>query len=320
VIFAIGDVHGCADELRVLIDKLPITPETTVVFLGDYIDRGPHSREVIELMIELAERVTVIPLLGNHEDMFRAYLTDPTTAAAAGFVYNGGSATLASYADERGEVTIPAHHLRFLDELRVFHETESHVFVHAGLPQMPLAQIDPVRDRQAMLWMRGRFLTTDYDWGKVVVHGHTVVAEPTIRPNRINVDTGCVFDRRLTAIALPGEQLITVRRTSRGPRVVLRDSSSRRAAARFRGVVPVWVRHGDVTHAFETVDYSELGMRLRPIGQAPDRGFDVGDAIEGLIGTDDTTFVEFTGAVVRCTVEDDGPHYGVKIFTTRSVS
>jgi serine/threonine protein phosphatase 1 len=320
VIFAIGDVHGCAAELRVLIDKLPITPETTVVFLGDYIDRGPDSRAVIEMMMELSERCSVIPLLGNHEEMFRAFLEKPTSALAAGFIYNGGSATLASYADARGEVTIPEHHLAFLDSLRLFHETESHVFVHAGLPQVPLTQIDPVRDRQAMLWMRGRFLTTEYDWGKVVVHGHTVVAEATILPNRINLDTGCVFDRRLTAIALPGQQLITVRRTSRGPRVILRDPSSRRAAARFQGVVPVWVRRGDVTYAFETIDYSELGMHLRTVGGTPTLSFDVGDPIDGLIGTDETTLVEFSGAVVRRMTQDDGVHYGVKIFVTRAVT
>lgn len=318
MLFAIGDVHGCADELRALLNRLPLGPDSTVVFLGDYIDRGPRSREVIETVLELGQHCNVVPLRGNHEEMLLEYLADPTSARAAAFIYNGGSATLASYANERGEVEIPAAHRAFFEQLRVMHETESHVFVHAGLPQVPLTQLDLARDEKVMLWTRGRFLTTDYDWGKVVVHGHTWSPKAEILPNRINVDTGCVFDQRLTAVALPGERLITVKRGGHPQHVVLRDATSRRAAMRFQGAVPVRIRRGETFFHFITVDYSELGMYMRAVGPAVDLDLAVGDRIIGVIGAEDDSKVRFAGTVVRRTVDDAGPHYGVRIHETRS--
>ena len=315
MLFAIGDIHGCADELRALVNKLPITPETTLVFVGDYVDRGPRSREVIDTILELREQCRVVALAGNHEDMFLDYLDDPTSARAGAFIYSGGSATLASYADAHGEVQVPAAHRRFLEELPVLHETDGYVFVHAGLPQVPLAALDPVGDRHAMLWMRGRFLTSDYDWGKVVVHGHTPVTRVEVRPHRINIDTGCVFDHRLTALALPGERAVSVRRMSHGPRVVLRDRSSRRAAFRFQGAVPVRVQRGGATCELVTVDYSELGMGLLAREDPGDLG--PGDRIEGVIGPDPSVQVAFTGVIVRRTSDDQGVRFGVKIHETR---
>ncbi len=320
MLFAIGDVHGCADELRALLNRLPLEPDSTVVFLGDYIDRGPRSRDVVDTVLEISQYCNVVPLRGNHEEMFLQYLADPTSARAAAFIYNGGSATLASYANERGEVDVPAAHRRFFEELRVIHETESHVFVHAGLPQVPLAELDLARDEKVMLWTRGRFLTTDYDWGKVVVHGHTWQPRAEIRRNRINVDTGCVYDQRLTAVALPGERLITVRRGDHPSRVVLRDASSRRAALRFQGAVPVLIRRGRQLFDFVTVDYSELGMYLRAVGSSVALKLGVGDRIVGVIGSDEASRVRFAGTVVRRTVHDDGPHYGIKIDDTRAVA
>ena len=316
MIFAIGDVHGCADELRLLLNRLPIAPESTVVFLGDYVDRGPRSAEVIDTVLELSQHCNVVALMGNHEAMFLDYLKDPTSARAGAFIYNGGSATLASYADARGEVNVPEAHLRFLRELRLSYQDESYYFVHAGVPTIPLRRVDERRHRMHMLWMRGRFLTTDYAWDKIVVHGHTPVERAQILPNRINIDTGCVFRRRLTGIALPGERLFSVRRLAVPRRIVLRDADSRRAAVRFRGEVPVRLERQGRTLDLVTVDYSELGMYLRAVD--PDAGLEVGEPIAGVVGPDPESLVAFRGVVVRRHKDDAGVHYGVKILESNS--
>ena len=313
MIFAIGDVHGCVDELRLLLNKLPRTSETTIVLLGDYVDRGPNSREVIDTVLELGQHCTTVALMGNHEAMFLDYLNDPASAAAGAFIYNGGSATLASYADTHGEVTIPKQHTDFLHSLQLMYEHEHNVFVHAGLPQIPLDQVDPDHDRPTMLWTRGQFLRTDYDWGKVVVHGHTPVPRVTLRPNRINLDTGCVFDGRLTALALPGEVRFSVGRTQAPRQVVLRDTTGIRTAHRFVGTIPVRVTHAGCVREFVTVDYSELGMYLRAIDPAENARFEEGERIEGVVGPSSSSPVGFVGIIVRRRINDLGVHYGVKI-------
>lgn len=314
MIFAIGDVHGCVDELRLLLNRLPRTSETTLVFLGDYVDRGPASREVIDTILELQQRSKVVALKGNHEVMFLNYLRDPESAAAGSFIYNGGSATLASYADANGEIVIPEAHREFLKTRPLLYEGEHNVFVHAGLPRIPLDEIDPVRDEATLLWTRGRFLTTNYDWGKVVVHGHTPVQRVTLRSNRINIDTGCVFDGRLSAIALPGETRFSVKRQHLPQRVVLRDPTGTREAHRFTGTIPVRVRRGDQVIDFVTVDYSELGMYLRALDPSSNRRFREGERIEGIVGPDSPSAVAFTGVIVREHVNDRGIHYGVKLL------
>ena len=111
--FVIGDVHGCAEELEELLSLLPIDPDSTVIFLGDYIDRGPDSRRVIDLVLSVEKRCSVVALMGNHEEMFAEFLHDPQSAEAARFIYNWGGATLASYALPGGGYKIPKHHLPF---------------------------------------------------------------------------------------------------------------------------------------------------------------------------------------------------------------
>ena len=313
MIFAIGDVHGCADELRLLLNRLPRTPDTTIVFLGDYVDRGPSSREVIETVLELGQQCNVAALLGNHEVMFLDYIDDPSSAEAAQFIYNGGSATLASYADDAGDIHIPDSHVAFLRSLRSMYQTPDHVFVHAGLPQMPLEQIDPEADKPTLLWTRGAFLTTSFDWGKVVVHGHTPVKRVTSKANRINIDTACVFNGRLTAIALPGETVFSVKRMKLGQRVMLRDPSGTRAAHRFVGTVPVRVERGSRVEDLVTIDYSEIGMALRALDPSTHVPFHEGERIRGVVAPDDRSPVAFSGLVVRRKIDDQGIRYGVKI-------
>jgi hypothetical protein len=254
--------------------------------------------------------------MGNHEAMFLDFLDDPHSARAGAFIYNGGSSTLASYADEYGDVDIPPPHVAFLQELRLYWQTDHTFFVHAGLPEKPIEEIDPVVDGPAMLWIRRKFLDSDYRWSKLVVHGHTPVHSVTIRPNRINIDTGCVFRRRLSAIALPGERVFSVPRQKRARRVFLRDVRSRRAAIRFTGAVPVQVRHRGAVEPFETVDYSELGMYLRDLTERDAMLLAEGDRIEGAIGPDAESLIQFTGLVVRCRRDERGDHYGVRIVSS----
>ena len=91
-IFAIGDVHGCAGELRMLLNKLPLTRDSVVVFLGDYVDRGPDSKQVIDTVLELREQCKVVTLKGNHEALFLSFLKDPSSEAAGMFIYKIGRA------------------------------------------------------------------------------------------------------------------------------------------------------------------------------------------------------------------------------------
>lgn len=189
---AVGDIHGCLAQLTVLMELVKPTSEDRVVFLGDYVDRGPASAGVLDYLIEFAENFpATVFLRGNHEQMFLDYLARQDPAM---FLLNGGQQTLDSYR-ERRIWPVPANHRRFLDSLESFFESDHHIFVHAGLrPGIPLAE-------QAdfdMLWIRHEFLESDFDWGKPVVHGHTPLKEPLLGERRIGLDTGCVYGRQLT--------------------------------------------------------------------------------------------------------------------------
>jgi len=189
---AVGDIHGCLAQLTELMELVKPTSADRVVFLGDYVDRGPDSAGVIDYLIEFA---AVFPetvfLRGNHEQMFLDYLDGQDSAM---FLINGGRQTLDSYRDRR-MWPIPTSHRRFLESLEHSFESEHHIFVHAGLrPGIPLAE----QDDFDMLWIRHEFLESDFDWGKAIVYGHTPRQEPLLGDRRIGVDTGCVYGRQLT--------------------------------------------------------------------------------------------------------------------------
>jgi len=201
-IFAIGDIHGSIDRLQDLIQKIPIDFATdTLVFIGDYIDRGPGSVEVVEYLLDLKKRVPGIILLkGNHEDMLEKYLdgTDRFT-----YLLNGGQNTLDSYlniADQSGSFPIPKDHIDFFKSLRLYYETEAYIFVHAGLrPKVALAS----QDTEDLLWIRDKFIYSKYNFGKTVVFGHTPLEKPLVEPNKIGIDTGAVYGNALTCVQLP---------------------------------------------------------------------------------------------------------------------
>lgn len=191
-LLAIGDIHGCQAQLTALLDEVAPSARDQVIFLGDYVDRGPDSAGVISALINFAQEFPgTIFLRGNHEEMFLDYLDgkDPTM-----FLINGGTKTLQSY--QRSEQwPPPAVHKDFMESLYDYHETEEFIFVHAGLrPGIPLEE----QDKNDFFWIRQEFINSDYDWGKTVVYGHTPVTAPFLDKTRLGLDTGCVYGRQLT--------------------------------------------------------------------------------------------------------------------------
>jgi serine/threonine protein phosphatase 1 len=315
-LFAIGDIHGCATELRELVERLPLRPDATLVFLGDYIDRGRESKEVIETILELARSYDVVPLLGNHEEMLFEFLEDPSSNKAMRFILNGGSATLASYGDEQGTYEIPETHLQFLHQCRLMYETDTHCFVHAGVPEIPLAQLDPEQHRKTLLWSRGQFLRSSYAWSKTIVHGHTRVTDVELHANRINLDTGCVYGGQLSAMGFPSQEIYSVARQGSIRPHYLQDPQGRRRSVRFRGVAEVRVHHRNRPLLFQTRDYSPLGMCMRALSRSPRPQLSQGDRVEGTIMPDAKSWVEFTGHVVWVQQIDEETMYGVELSST----
>jgi len=315
--FVIGDIHGCATELRLLLEQLPITGDSTVVFVGDYIDRGPNAREVIEILLGLMQRCHVVTLLGNHEAMFFDFLQDPKSLGGGMFIYNGGSATLASYANEHGEYTIPREHLDFLFSLKLYHEGGDYFFVHAGVPPKPLEELDPEHDRDELLWTRN-MTNSPYRWSKIIVHGHCQRNEPEIAPNHINVDTGCVYNGRLTAIELTSGRIYSVPRDVKTPPRFLRDIRSQRRAVRFEGSIPVLIDRVPLPLHCLTVNYSEVGMYLKALDTYGTVELQVGEQISGAIGPQGPWRVRFFGDVVRRDSRPGGTFYAIDIKGTSS--
>lgn len=195
-LLAIGDIHGCLAELDQLLDQVEPNVEDQLVFLGDYIDRGPDSAGVVDRLLQLGERLPrLVCLRGNHEQMLLDFLDNRNPAD---FLVNGGAETIASYRTNDRWPPPPAH-LDFFRKLRALYVTEDFIFVHAGLrPGIPLEE----QDEEDMLWIRRDFLESDADWGKPVVFGHTPRQMPLLDARRIGIDTGCVYGRQLTCCNL----------------------------------------------------------------------------------------------------------------------
>jgi len=222
-IYAIGDVHGRIDLLDSLLaridDNLATAPiERAIhVFLGDYIDRGPNSRNVVDRLIERSRTHEVVCLKGNHEAFILEFLEDP--AVLADWRQLGGLPTLMSYGltppsrmESSGHEkiaaalrqTMPDEHRKFLSSLQMTFVCGDYFFVHAGVrPGVPLA----AQEEQDLLWIRDEFLGSKTDFGKIVVHGHTPIEAPDIRRNRINIDTGAFASGNLTCLVIEAENL-----------------------------------------------------------------------------------------------------------------
>jgi serine/threonine protein phosphatase 1 len=223
LLYAVGDVHGRSDLLRRLLDEIAADAASasgvqsrTLIFLGDYVDRGPDSKGVIDLLLgRLPEGFDAHFLKGNHEALLLGFVYGATPLEH--WLINGGEATMASYgvdvvrlaasgATEEAwrsafREVLPAPHLSFFKSLELSVPVGDYLFVHAGLrPGVPLA----AQGESDLIWIRGPFLDYAGSFGKIVVHGHTPGKEPVTLPNRIGIDTGAFFTGRLTALRLEG--------------------------------------------------------------------------------------------------------------------
>ncbi len=226
ICYAVGDVHGRLDLLRLLLKKIEADAATSpgkaihLVFLGDYLDRGADSNGVVDLLTVLkragGEQLTV--LKGNHEEALLGFLTDPSTGAA--WAEHGGRETLKSYGvdpprdmtDMQGWAStrdafaraLPPEHLSLLSNLQLFATVGDYIFVHAGVrPGVALEH----QDAHDLLWIRNEFMDAPRALAdKVVVHGHTPRAEPALGAGRIGVDTGAYATGVLTAVRLEDDR------------------------------------------------------------------------------------------------------------------
>ncbi len=199
--YVIGDVHGMYENLMKLLEKLPLRKADEIVFLGDYIDRGPNSKEVVNLLMNLSNDHKVTPLKGNHEDMMLKCLK---LGDCLTWHFNGADATLRSFG---GTVEIRKY-LHFFESLRTFYEKGMFFMVHGGVkPGVPL--ID--QDEFDMLWIRDEFIYSVNPLpGKVVVFGHTPMEKPLISNDKIGIDTGCVYGGYLTSVRLEDLEIFQV--------------------------------------------------------------------------------------------------------------
>jgi len=219
--YVIGDIHGRSDLLDQIVEEIkrdlersPVAEGLTVT-LGDYVDRGPDSRGVLDRLARNPFPTRYIALKGNHEALFEAFLRDPTVASQ--WRRWGGLETLHSYGVPVAQVmvgkgfeeassalrqSVPQEHFRFLGSLRFSLSLGDYFLCHAGVrPGIPLEHQQP----EDLLWIREEFLNSRMSFGKVVVHGHTPTASPEVLPTRINIDTGAFATGRLTCLVLEGE-------------------------------------------------------------------------------------------------------------------
>lgn len=212
---AIGDVHGRLDLVEELWHQIDATSRLsaartrTLVFLGDYVDRGRQSADVIDRLLAGFPGFETVFLKGNHDDTLLQFLGDPTIGEA--WRSFGGLDTLTSYgvahtpgknwAQTRNELAaaIPRAHVDFLKNLKLYATIGDYLFVHAGIrPRVPLEDQREID----LLWIRDEFLDSPANFGRVVVHGHTPTDAPVVRANRIGIDTGAFMSGKLTALVL----------------------------------------------------------------------------------------------------------------------
>jgi len=216
-VYAIGDIHGCLEQLLVLHDliraDLAVRPIAAPVLLhiGDYVDRGPDSRGVVALLAagDPIAGVPTVNLMGNHERTMLDALGG-AGASMTDWMISGGKEALASWGGsheaprETWASWVPADHTAWLAALAHRHRLDGYLFAHAGVrPGVALDEQVP----QDLMTIRNSFLYSEANHGAVVVHGHTPRGAPEVRHNRIGIDTGAVFGGELTCVVLEADRL-----------------------------------------------------------------------------------------------------------------
>ena len=216
-LFAIGDIHGCFNTFRTLLEqKIQIREGDKIILLGDYIDRGTQSREVIDYIIDLKEKgFDIVPLLGNHEAMLLdAYKNEEFTSI---WIQNGGSETLKSF-DITSLKDIEPKYIEFFKGLSSYYAFEEYLFVHAGFND---SDSNPFADKYSMIWVCKQTYENPLLMNKIIIHGHRPIPVEICKEivhsnnNVINLDTGCVYSNMpgygtLTAIELNTRSLYFV--------------------------------------------------------------------------------------------------------------
>lgn len=229
LIYAIGDVHGCHDALLALEERIRkdaashMAERPLLLYLGDYVDRGPASRAVIEHLAkpDHGDGIERIALCGNHDDTFLKFVFNPHQHLR--WLDYGGDATLRSYGLDLADYpdrdramhalgaalrrAVPQRHIDFLQNMPIAVSSGDRLFVHAGIvPGVPLAQ----QEDHDLIWIREPFLSEGPDLPLTVIHGHTAGREPVFGKGRICIDTTCYATGRLTAlrVTLAGAELV----------------------------------------------------------------------------------------------------------------
>ena len=201
-LYAIGDIHGHLSVLEDLFASIPFQEKDEIVFVGDYIDRGPNSSGVVDFLIDKKNKFPeMVFLRGNHEDMFLDFLQGTNRYQANFFEETVGVETLRSYGHTSGNsFSLSPEHQKFYEELLFFYETANFLFVHGGFrPGVPISE----QESSDMVWIREDFMGAKYDFGKPVVFGHTPLYEILDElPFLLGIDTGLVYGGKLTCVKL----------------------------------------------------------------------------------------------------------------------
>ena len=211
--YAIGDIHGCSKTFNELLNKIGLNEGDELYLLGDYIDRGPDSKGVIDIIWGLREKgIPVICLRGNHESMlldalkYREGMND--------FIRNGGKQTLQSF-DTVRPIDLPKEYINFFELLPFYHEVGDYILVHAGLNFL---EANPLTHTESMLWIRNWYRLIDYKWleNRIILHGHTPIFQlkmkkqyENLAQNKyLNLDGGCYKKGYLCAFEMTEKKLI----------------------------------------------------------------------------------------------------------------
>lgn len=208
---AIGDIHGCIKTIEALWDSISSYNNAIFIFIGDYIDRGPDSKGVIEFLINIQSERDCIFLRGNHEQMLLDTFDHGTMDH---WLINGGDSTLLSYGDDLKITNIPERHLNFIRKTKLYLNTDDYFFSHAGAPPNLTIEksINSPEMHDYFLWGREHLNALNTSWEKTAVFGHTPRSFPIRKSQMLGIDTGCVYNEigygKLTAVLLPDEIFI----------------------------------------------------------------------------------------------------------------